>query len=490
LSKESIFLKNISKLAKMTSFLKRHSLSSCQSHSSLVKTEINQEDVSSDECKLSERRNKSLNLNKISQNSISDHMENGFETDSRKNSILFETDKSIEELKANYTEDDEKIKEISLIKEGTRSRTLSKNIKNKERQAEKNEVLKSIESLKALNELSNQVEVLKATKKRRGKEEEICKEFEKSRKEAKRNHIMILEKTESILENENISSENDGNEKMERLERLERMERMEISGKTALSLLNRKRRMKGVGNLSERRKTDNTDERRSSDELKRCSLIPHVNHSHKGTRKLHENSRCGEHSFLSTDSTPDSDQCAHDNNKVISIQNTLFPVPLLPSHYNYLNRNIIIYDADALHYLNQHSGISITSKHFFHNLNNNFPQSFNSPIKINEEDLTFEGNNTFLISFYFELEKKIYSKLPNLPSRKKYLNLHGLLIPPKTDDTIIFNSKFENGNLKYAVKLDESPMEFDLFLDHDFNTQSYSQWYYFSVTNIKKGKIQ
>lgn len=56
------------------------------------------------------------------------------------------------------------------------------------------------------------------------------------------------------------------------------------------------------------------------------------------------------------------------------------------------------------------------------------------------------------------------------------------------DTTIFFNSKFECGNLREVEKVSES--EYNLYLAFDFNTLNYTQWYYFSVRNIKKGKIE
>ena len=55
------------------------------------------------------------------------------------------------------------------------------------------------------------------------------------------------------------------------------------------------------------------------------------------------------------------------------------------------------------------------------------------------------------------------------------------------DTTIFFNSKFESGNLREVEKVSES--EYNLYLAFDFNTLNYTQWFYFSVRNIKKGNF-
>lgn len=53
------------------------------------------------------------------------------------------------------------------------------------------------------------------------------------------------------------------------------------------------------------------------------------------------------------------------------------------------------------------------------------------------------------------------------------------------DSTIFFNSWFESGNLREVEKI--SDLEYNLYLNFDFNTLNYTQWYYFSVRNVKKG---
>lgn len=54
------------------------------------------------------------------------------------------------------------------------------------------------------------------------------------------------------------------------------------------------------------------------------------------------------------------------------------------------------------------------------------------------------------------------------------------------DSTIFFNSKFESGNLREVEKVGE--FEYNCYVNFDFNSTVYSQWFYFSVRNIAKGK--
>ena len=52
------------------------------------------------------------------------------------------------------------------------------------------------------------------------------------------------------------------------------------------------------------------------------------------------------------------------------------------------------------------------------------------------------------------------------------------------DPTLLFESRFETGNLDIAVKLSDS--EYQLLLQVDINTNGHTQWFYFSIGNIRK----
>jgi hypothetical protein len=54
------------------------------------------------------------------------------------------------------------------------------------------------------------------------------------------------------------------------------------------------------------------------------------------------------------------------------------------------------------------------------------------------------------------------------------------------DTTLVFESRFESGNLKKAVKI--SDFEYDLHLKNDYGTGGFTQWYYFRVSNTRKGQ--
>ena len=54
------------------------------------------------------------------------------------------------------------------------------------------------------------------------------------------------------------------------------------------------------------------------------------------------------------------------------------------------------------------------------------------------------------------------------------------------DTTLIFESRFETGNLLATIKVTDS--EYDLFLQNDINTNGHTQWYFFRVSNVRKGQ--
>ncbi len=51
---------------------------------------------------------------------------------------------------------------------------------------------------------------------------------------------------------------------------------------------------------------------------------------------------------------------------------------------------------------------------------------------------------------------------------------------------MIFESRFESGNLSMTSKVSDS--EYNLLLQNDINTNGYSQWFFFKVTNTQKDK--
>jgi len=54
------------------------------------------------------------------------------------------------------------------------------------------------------------------------------------------------------------------------------------------------------------------------------------------------------------------------------------------------------------------------------------------------------------------------------------------------DSTLIFESRFESGNLKRALKVGD--FEYDLILKNDYGTGGFNQWYFFKVSNTRKNQ--
>jgi len=59
--------------------------------------------------------------------------------------------------------------------------------------------------------------------------------------------------------------------------------------------------------------------------------------------------------------------------------------------------------------------------------------------------------------------------------------------PKDTNDkTLIFESRFESGNLQLVSK--QSDTEYDLVLQNDINSKGHTQWFFYRVANVKKGQ--
>lgn len=67
-------------------------------------------------------------------------------------------------------------------------------------------------------------------------------------------------------------------------------------------------------------------------------------------------------------------------------------------------------------------------------------------------------------------------------SSKYLMNAH---LNVMSDDDLVFESRFESGNLAKAIKI--TPVYYELYLRPDLYTNKHTQWFYFRVTNVKKG---
>ncbi|KAJ9508020.1 hypothetical protein QJQ45_021355, partial [Haematococcus lacustris] len=53
------------------------------------------------------------------------------------------------------------------------------------------------------------------------------------------------------------------------------------------------------------------------------------------------------------------------------------------------------------------------------------------------------------------------------------------------DTTLVFESRFESGNLRRAIQV--HPDEYDLVLRPDVNTRGHTQWFFFALSNTRAG---
>ena len=52
------------------------------------------------------------------------------------------------------------------------------------------------------------------------------------------------------------------------------------------------------------------------------------------------------------------------------------------------------------------------------------------------------------------------------------------------DNTLVFESRFESGNLKQVIQTGE--FEYELVMKPDYNTRNFTQWFYFKVSNTRR----
>ena len=89
-----------------------------------------------------------------------------------------------------------------------------------------------------------------------------------------------------------------------------------------------------------------------------------------------------------------------------------------------------------------------------------------------------------------ESESKDFNKLKTTKPAK----INKTCLPPAPyyfptgpeDKTLLFESRFETGNLLAAMKVSDN--EYDLVLQNDINTNGHTQWFFFRVTNTYRGR--
>ncbi|CAI2375593.1 unnamed protein product [Moneuplotes crassus] len=101
-------------------------------------------------------------------------------------------------------------------------------------------------------------------------------------------------------------------------------------------------------------------------------------------------------------------------------------------------------------------------------------QSNNKDNSMNKARLKMRSIKRNALSTGFPSLDNIYTSL------NPYYVLQG-----EEDSTLVFESRFESGNLRKVAQLSE--FEYELYLRNDYNSQNYTQWYFFKCTNIKAG---
>ena len=107
------------------------------------------------------------------------------------------------------------------------------------------------------------------------------------------------------------------------------------------------------------------------------------------------------------------------------------------------------------------------------NSKNNIPINEKTSSNINNQKII---NNISLFRNKLQRPKTVYHEL------KPFYTLKN-----KKDNTLIFESRFESGNLLCAFKT-EDENSYQLYLQNDTNTTGYIQWFFFKVSNTKKGR--
>lgn len=81
--------------------------------------------------------------------------------------------------------------------------------------------------------------------------------------------------------------------------------------------------------------------------------------------------------------------------------------------------------------------------------------------------------------FSSEQDKHYFRHLQKYPPQRDFSNPTCTVNVPQLQNVLVFDSKFENGNLRKAAKVNN--VEYNLWLENDHNTKGHTQWYYFKV---------
>ena len=100
----------------------------------------------------------------------------------------------------------------------------------------------------------------------------------------------------------------------------------------------------------------------------------------------------------------------------------------------------------------------------------------------NKENISKDNNRFAKTGNYPNDNNKYYRPNTVYNELKPYYTLKN-----KNDNTLIFESRFESGNLLCAFRTSDENC-YQLYLQNDTNTTGYIQWFFFRVSNTKKGR--
>lgn len=92
--------------------------------------------------------------------------------------------------------------------------------------------------------------------------------------------------------------------------------------------------------------------------------------------------------------------------------------------------------------------------------------------------------------FLSEFDKVLYQRILKFDKNKPLKAPQYTCNVPNLHNLLIFDSRFESGNLRKASKVNN--VEYNLWLENDLNTKGHTQWFYFKVkyNSDKSSKIQ
>ena len=81
--------------------------------------------------------------------------------------------------------------------------------------------------------------------------------------------------------------------------------------------------------------------------------------------------------------------------------------------------------------------------------------------------------------------RTVHRRLPQQNQNRHFLDSQVYRLKDSEDRTLLFESRFESGNLYLAQKVSE--IEYNLLMQNDINTQGHTQWFFFQVKNTRAG---